>query len=118
MAAIYLKDAYYSVSISRQFKNSLHLNGKKNYTVLRFSKWSHSRKFAKLNKVPLATFHFEIVPLSGYNDDRFTKEDTFSICEENLPKTRRLYNKLGFDRVSQIFSHTFRKGPNCSNTRN
>ena len=68
-----------------------------------FSKWSHSRKFAKLNKVPLATFHFEIVPLSGYNDDRFTKEDTFSICEENLPKTRRLYNKLGFDRVSQIF---------------
>ena len=83
-----------------------------------FSKWSHSRKFAKLNKVPLATFHFEIVPLSGYNDDRFTKEDTFSICEENLPKTRRLYNKLGFDRVSQIFSHTFRKGPNSSNTRN
>ena len=39
----------------------------------------------------MATFHFEIVPLRGYNDDRFTKEDTFSICEENLPKTRRLY---------------------------
>ena len=53
--------------------------------------------------MPIATFHFEIVPLRGYNDDRFTKEDTFSICEENLPKTRRLYNKLGFDRVSQIF---------------
>ena len=35
MAAIYLKDAYYSVSISRRLKNSLHLNGKINYSVLR-----------------------------------------------------------------------------------
>ena len=52
---------------------------------------------AKLNKVPITTLHFENVPLSGYIDDFFTKGDTFSICEENIHKTMRLYDKLGFD---------------------
>ena len=54
------------------------------------------RKFTKLNKVPITTLHFENVPLSGYIDDFFTKGDTFSICEENIHKTMRLYDKLGF----------------------
>ena len=54
------------------------------------------RKFTKLNKVPVTTLHFENVHLSGYIDDFFTKGDTFSICEENIRKTMRLYNKLGF----------------------
>ena len=52
---------------------------------------------AKLNKVPITTLHFETVPLSGYIDDFLTEEDTFSICEENIHKTMRLYDKLGFD---------------------
>ena len=33
--------------------------------------------------------------MSGYIDDLFTKGDTFSICEENIHKTMRLYDKLG-----------------------
>ena len=31
-----------------------------------------------------------------YIDDFFTKGDTFSICEENIHKTIRLHDKLGF----------------------
>ena len=34
--------------------------------------------------------------MSGYIDDFFTKGDTFSICEENIHKKMRLYDKLGF----------------------
>ena len=34
--------------------------------------------------------------MSGYIDDFFTKGDTFSICEENIHKTMRFYDKLGF----------------------
>ena len=32
--------------------------------------------------------------MNGYVDDFFPKGDTFSICEENIHKTMRLYNKL------------------------
>ena len=46
--------------------------------------------------MPITTLHFENVHLSGYIDDFFTKGHTFSICEENIRKTIRLYNKLGF----------------------
>ena len=34
--------------------------------------------------------------MNGYLDDFFTKGDTSSICEENIHKTLRLYEKLGF----------------------
>ena len=54
------------------------------------------RIFTKLNKKPITTLHFKNVPLSGYLDNFFTKGDTFSICEENIHKTMRLYDKLGF----------------------
>ena len=54
------------------------------------------RKFTKLNKVPITNLHLENVPLSGYNDDNFTKRYTFSICEVNIRKTMRLYDKLDF----------------------
>ena len=54
------------------------------------------RKFTKLNKVPITNLHLENVPLSGYIDGNFSKRDTFSICEVNIRKTVRLYDKLGF----------------------
>ena len=54
------------------------------------------RKFTKLNKVQILTLHFENVPLSGYIDNFFTKGDTFSICEENIHKAMRFYDKLDF----------------------
>ena len=54
------------------------------------------RKFTKLNKVPIRTLHFENVPLSGYIDDLFNEGETFSIYEEIIHKTMRLYDKLDF----------------------
>ena len=99
MATINLKDAYYSVAISRQFQKFLKFKWKhKLYYFTCFSNGLGScpRKFTKLNKVPITTLHFENVLLSGYIDDFFTKGDTFSICEENIYKTMHLYDKLGF----------------------
>ena len=72
-------------------------NGKKNCTVLLFfpnGLGSCPRKFTKLNNVPITTLHFKNILLNGYVDDFFPKGDTFSICEENIHKTMRLYNKL------------------------
>ena len=88
-----------SVSISRQFPKFLKFKWKDNlYCFMCFPNdlGSCPRKFTKLHKVPITTLHFEIVPLSDYIDEIFTKGDTFSIYEENIHKTMRLYNKLGF----------------------
>ena len=99
MATIDLKDAYYSVGISRLFQKFLKFKWKEKlycFTCFPNGLGSCPRKFTKLNKVPVTTLHFENVPLSGYIDDFFTKGDTFSKCEENIHKTVRLYDKLGF----------------------
>ena len=99
MATIDLKDAYYSVAISRQFQKFLKFKWKEKlycFTCFLNGLGSYPRQFTKLNKVPITTLHFENVPLSGYTDDFFTKGDTFSICEENIHKTMHLYDKLGF----------------------
>ena len=106
MATKDLKDAYYSVAISRQFQKFLKFKWKdKLYCFIVFcivvscfpnGLRSCSRKFTKLNKVPITTLHFENVTLNDYIDDFFTKGDTFSICEENIHKTMHLYDKLGF----------------------
>ena len=68
------------------------------------------RKFTKLNKVPITTLHFKNILLSGYVDDFFPKGDTFSICEENIHKTMRLYNKLGV-------AINLKKVSNCIDTK-
>ena len=99
MATIDLKDAYYSVAISRLFQKFLKFEWKeKLYCFKCFPNGLGScpRKFTKLNKVPDTTLQFENVPLSGYIDDFFTKGDTSSKCEKNIHKTMRLYGKLGF----------------------
>ena len=99
MATIDLKDAYCSVGISRLFQKFLKFKWKEKlycFTCFLNGLGSCPRKFTKLNKVPVTTLHFENVPLNGYIDDFFTKGDTFSKCEENIHKTVRLYDKLGF----------------------
>ena len=98
IATIDLKDAY-SVSIGRLFQKFLKFKWKDKlhrFTCFQNGLRSCSRKSTKSNKVPITTLHFKNVPLSGYIDDFFTKRDTFSICEENVHKTMRLYDKLGF----------------------
>ena len=74
MATIDLKDAYYSVAISRLFQKFLRCKWKdKFYCFARFPNGVGPcpRKFTELNKVPVTTLHFENVPLSGYIDDFF-----------------------------------------------
>ena len=62
-----------------------------------FSKWSWVLlKKIHYIKVPITILHFENIPLSEYIDEFFTKGDTFSTCEENIHKTMRLYDNLGF----------------------
>ena len=72
-----------SVAISRLFQKFLKSKWKDKlycFTCFRIVLGPCSRKFTKSNKVPIATLHFEKVPLSGYIYDFFTKLDTFSIC--------------------------------------
>ena len=62
-----------------------------------FSKWSWVLlKKIRYIKVPITILHFENIPLSEYIDEFFTQGDTFSTCEENIHKTMRLYDNLGF----------------------
>ena len=62
-----------------------------------FSKWSWVLlKKIRYIKVPITILHFENIPLSEYIDEFFTKGDTFSTYEENIRKTMRLYDNLGF----------------------
>ena len=113
MATTDLKDAYYSVAISRLFQKFLKFKWKDKlccFTCFPNALGPCPRKFAKLNKVPITILNFEKVPLSGYIDDFFNKGDTFSICEENIHKAILLYDKLGF--VINL------KVPDCSDTKN
>ena len=99
IATIDLKDAYYIVAISTLFQKILNFKWKgKLYCFACFPNGIEPcpRKFTKLNKVPIATLHFENVLLSGYIDHFFTKGDSFSICEENIHKIVHSYDKLGF----------------------
>ena len=99
MATIDLKDAYNSVAIRRLFQKFLKSKWKDKlycFTCFPDGLGSCPRKFTKLNKVPIKTLHFKNVPLSGYIDYFITKEDTFSICEENIQKIIHLYDKLFF----------------------
>ena len=111
MATIDLKDAYYSVAISRLFQKFLKFKSKEKlycFTCFPNGLGSCPRKFTKLNKVPLETLHFENAPLCGYIDDFFTKGDTFSKYEEYIHKAMRLYDKLGFItnlKKFQLFQH-------------
>ena len=50
--------------------------------------------FTKLNKVPLTTWNFENIPLSGY--DFFLKEILFQYVKKTYTKQWVFYDKLGF----------------------
>ena len=68
MAAIDLREAYYSVSINRLFQKFLKLKWKdKFYCFTCFPNGLEScrRKLTKLDNVSIVTLHFKNVPLSG-----------------------------------------------------
>ena len=85
MVTMDLKDAYFSVAISRLFQKFLRFKWKDKlycFTCFANNLGSCPRKSTKLKKVPITTLYFENVSLSGYIDDLFTKGDIFSICEK------------------------------------
>ena len=109
MATAAFKDAYYSVAVGRLFQKFLKFKWKdKLYYFTCFPNGLGSCSIIKLNKVPVATLHFENVPLGGYIDDFFTKGETFS----NVKKT---YTKQC---VCMGFSNKFIKVQNWSVTKN
>ena len=69
LATIDLKDAYYSVAISRQFEKFFKFKWKDKlycFTCFPNGLGSCPRKSTKLNKVPITTLHFDDVPLSSW----------------------------------------------------
>ena len=113
MVTIDLKDAYYSVAISRLFQKFLKFKWKDKlfcFTCFPNGLGSCPRKSTKSNKVPITTLHFENMPLSDYIDDFITKGDTISICEENTQNNAFVW-QIGF-------CHKFEKVLNCSDTKN
>ena len=68
MATIDLKDAYYSVAISRLLQKFLKFKWKDKlycFTCFPNGLGPCPRKFTELNQAPITTLHFENVPLSG-----------------------------------------------------
>ena len=115
MVTMDLKDAYFSVAISRLFQKFLRFKQKDKlycFTYFPNNLGSCPRKLTKLKKVPITTLHFENVPLTGYIDDLFTKGDIFSICEKNIRKAMRLVCT-----TSQVLPYIL-KVLNCSDTKN
>ena len=87
MATTAFKDAYYSVAVGRLFQKFLKFKWKdKLYYFTCFPNGLGSCSIIKLNKVPVATLHFENVPLGGYIDDFFTKGETFSNVKKTYTK--------------------------------
>ena len=83
-----LKDAYYSALLSKKlwgFLISSWDNRLYCFTCFPNDLRSCPRKFTKLNKVSITTWHFE--NLNDYIDEIFTKGKTLGVCQDNIHKT-------------------------------
>ena len=83
MASIYLKDAYYSVKISENFKQNLEIELlDKQYKFICFQNGlaSCTGKFTKITRVPLSDLRLWKILVSGYIGDFFTKDLTIEGC--------------------------------------
>ena len=99
MASLDLKDAYYSVPISKKDRKFLRFrfNGK----MLQYTSFANGlgccpRLFTKILKVPLSTLHKAGHITTAYIDDLYIQADTFENCIRNVIETIRLFTKLGF----------------------
>ncbi len=99
MASIDLKDAYYTVSVDKQYQNFLKF--KKNNQLFTFScvpngLSSAPRIFTKLLKPPLAELRKRGFINSPYIDDIYLQGSNFDGCFQNVLETVKMMDKLGF----------------------
>ena len=99
MASIDLKDAYYTVAISKAHQKYLKFifnNNLYQYTCLPNGLSSAPRIFTKLLKPVYATLHNLGHLCLGYIDDSYLQGDTSAECHENVKTTASLFKRLGF----------------------
>ncbi len=99
MASIDLKDAYYSVPISKDSQK--YLKFKYGTQLYQFTCYPNGlsfcpRKFTKIMKVPLSALHSKGHIVSGYIDDFFLLNDSYYGCMETINATVNLFDNLGF----------------------
>ena len=87
IGSIDLKDAYYSIKISKNFQGYLKFEFlHKLYKFVCFPNGLTPcpRKFTKITKVPLSSMKLQKILVSGYNDDFFKKDHTSEGCFNNV----------------------------------
>ena len=83
MALVDLKDAYYSIKISKNFQpylKSVFLDKLYKFACFPNGLASCPRKFTKITKEPLSDLRLRKIVVSGYIDDFFTKDHTSEGC--------------------------------------
>ena len=99
MAKIDLKDAYYSVKISKEYQQYLKFSLK--YKLCQFACFPNGlgtcpRKFTKITKVLTSVLRLKGVPICGYIDDSFTKSSSYGGCCENVLTIIKDLQNFGF----------------------
>ena len=99
MAAVDLKDAYYSVPVCKEDRKYLRFwwDGQLyQFTCLPNGLSSAPRLFTKILKPPLTSLHKEGHIVSGYLDDLCLQGSTYEECITNVIDTIKLLEELGF----------------------
>ena len=99
MASVDLKDAYYSVSVAKEYRKYLRFfwDGQLfQFTTLPNGLACAPRLFTKLLKPVYATLRQEGHCCLGYIDDSFIVGDTWSACQTAVDSAVRLLTELGF----------------------
>lgn len=99
MASIDLKHAYHAIKIHEDYQRFLKFKYEDvlfQYTCYPNGLGPCPRKFTKLMKVPLSHLREKRCCITGYIDDFFLMGLTYLMCEGNMEKAIKLFQKLGF----------------------
>ena len=99
MAAVDLKDAYYSIRVCKEDRKYLRFwwDGQLyQFTCMPNGLSSAPRLFIKILKPPLTSLHKEDHIVSGYLDDLCLQGKTYEECLTNVIDTIKLLEELGF----------------------
>ena len=99
MASVDLRDAYYTIPISAEFRKYLRFEwqGKLyQYTCLPNGLSSAPRYFTKILKPVYSSLRSKGHLNVGYIDDSYLQGDTFEECKHNVRDSVSLFEKLGF----------------------
>lgn len=99
MASIDLKDAYYTVNVSRNFRKFLRFIWRGQlyqFTCLPNGLGSAPRKFTKLLKPVFSTLRDKGFTSVVYLDDTYLQGNTYEECFDNITATKELLLRVGF----------------------